>query len=82
MEEKKKCPYNVVSLTLGIISILSSFFYYITYPAGILAIIFGVKGIKRTSSGIAKAGMILGIVGLSLATLIYMFMITLILLEI
>ena len=81
MEEKKNNPCNATSLTLGIISILSAFFYYITYPTGIIAIVCGVKGIKSSNSGVAKAGMILGIIGLSIATIIYLFMISVILLE-
>lgn len=66
---------------LGIISIVFSFFWYITLPTGILAIIFGVKSAKRTESRIGKAGMIKGIVGLSLFAFIYVGMILLIILS-
>lgn len=81
MEEKNKCGFNTASLVLGIISILSVFFYYIAYPTGILAVIFGAKGLKKTGSSIAKAGLTTGIVGLSLVTLIYMIFISIIILE-
>lgn len=79
MEGNSKKGYNVASLTLGIISILSAFFYYISIPTGVLAIIFAVKGIKYNNSGVAKAGLICGIVGLSICALIYLFLITMIL---
>lgn len=80
-ENKNKCAASVASLVLGIISILSGFFYYIAYPTGILAVIFGAKGIKKTGSGLAKAGLTTGIVGLSLTTLLYIIFISLIILE-
>ena len=80
MEEKNKCGFNVASLVLGIISVVFAFFWYITYPAGILAIVFGVKGKKKTGSKLATTGMILGIVGLSLATFDYLIMISALLL--
>ena len=54
---------------------------HIALPTGILAIIFGVKSAKRTGSKIGKAGMITGIVGLSLFAFIYISMILIILIN-
>lgn len=73
MEEnvKNKSVMHIASLVLGIISIVSALFWYITVPTGILAIVFGVKSAKKTGSKIGKAGMITGIVGLSLFAFIY-----------
>ncbi len=68
---KKKSGMPVASLVLGIISVLTTLFWYITLPAGILAIVFGVKSIRKLGSNLGKAGMILGIIGLSLFTFIY-----------
>ena len=70
-ENKNKMVMNIASLVLGIISIVSSLFWYITLPTGILAIIFGVKAAKISGSKLAKAGMITGIVGVSLFAFIY-----------
>ena len=64
-----------VSLTLGIVSIVTALFWYITLPTGILAIIFGVKSAKRIGSKAGRAGLITGIVGLALFALIYISMI-------
>ena len=61
----------VASLTLGIVSIVLSTFWYISLPAGILAIVFGAKSIKKMGSKLGQAGMILGIIGLSILLLIY-----------
>ena len=73
MEEnnKNKSGMPVASLVLGIISILTALFWYITLPTGILAIIFGAKSAKKMGSKLGKTGLILGIVGLSLFLFIY-----------
>lgn len=83
MEEnvKNKSVMHIASLVLGIISIVSALFWYITIPTGILAIIFGVKSAKKTGSKIGKAGMITGIVGLSLFAFIYISLILIIILS-
>lgn len=64
----------VASLALGIISILTTLFWYMSIIAGVLAIVFGVKSIHRTASKLGKAGMILGIVGISICLVIYLFL--------
>ena len=73
MEENNmnKSSLPVASLVLGIISIVTALFWYITLPTGIIAIVFGVKSIKRFGSKLGKAGLITGIVGLSLFLFIY-----------
>ena len=68
---KEKTGMPVASLVLGIISIVTNLFWYVTLPTGILAIIFGAKSAKKTGSKIGKAGLITGIVGLSLFTFVY-----------
>lgn len=62
------------SLALGIISILTTLFWYMSIITGVLAIVFGVKSIHRTASKLGKAGMILGIVGISICIVIYLFL--------
>ena len=70
-ENNDKMVIHIVALVFGIISIVTALFWYLTVPTGILAIILGVKSAKKTGSKIGKAGMITGIVGLSLFALIY-----------
>lgn len=79
--KENKSVMHIVSLVLGIISIVTAFFWYMTLPTGILAIIFGVKSAKKTGSKIAKAGMITGIIGVSLFLFIYISAILIISLE-
>ena len=81
MEEKNKNVMHIASLVLGIISIVTCWFWYITLPTGILAIIFGVKSAKKTGSKLGKAGMITGIIGLALFSFSYIGLIAMILME-
>lgn len=70
-EIKTKSSMGIASLTLGILSIIFSIFWYIALPTGILAIIFGAKSTKKMGSKLGKAGLITGIVGLALFAFIY-----------
>ena len=78
---KEKTGLHVASLVLGILSIVFAAFWYISLPAGVMAIVFGVKSIKKIGSKMGKAGMVTGIVGLSLFAFIYISMILFIILE-
>ena len=70
--EDNKTVMHIASLVLGIISILTVLFWYISVPTSILAIIFGVKSVKKAGKGMGKAGMVLGIIGLSLCLFIFL----------
>ena len=78
--DKKKSGLGIASLVLGIISIVTALFWYITIPTGILAIVFGVKSIRRVGSKLGKAGLITGIVGLALFAFIYISMVLILIL--
>lgn len=71
IETKKTTCKGVAALTLGIISIIFSLFWYVSLPTGILAIVFGKKASKQTGSKLGKAGLVTGIVGLSLFVFLY-----------
>ena len=78
---KKTSALGEVSLVLGIISILSALFWYITIPTSVLAIIFGKKAVNKFASKLGKAGLITGIIGISLFAFIYLLLITFIIFE-
>ena len=78
VELRKKSAMSVAALTLGIISIVTNLFWYICLPTGILAIIFGVKTARKIGSRLGKAGLITGIVGISICVFIYVLFIILI----
>lgn len=83
MEENrlKYSSMNIAALVLGIISILSALFWYITLPTGVLAIVFGAKSASKLGSKLGKAGLVTGIIGLALFSFIYASTILLILLS-
>ena len=74
MEDKNKTGMPVSALVLGIISIVTNLFWYMSIPTGIIAIILGAVSAKKTGSKIGKAGLITGIVGLSICVFIYITM--------
>lgn len=63
----------VTSLVLGIISVPLFLLWFISIPAGILAIIFGAISLKSTGRNMAIAGLITGCVGISLLLLFVFF---------
>ena len=73
-KNKKNSAMAVAALPLGIVSIVLSLFWYITLPAGVLAIIFGAKTTRKYGSKLGKSGLITGIIGLSLFCFIYITM--------
>ena len=80
-ENRKKSAAGVSSLVLGIISILSGLFYYISLPTGILSIILGAKSTKKTGSKLGKSGLITGIVGVYICVFLYISMVIILVLE-
>lgn len=72
---------HITSLVLGIISIVTMLFWYISIPTGVTSIVLGVKSYKKYDKKIGLAGMITGIVGLSLCSLIYITLIIITILE-
>lgn len=81
INEDKKTVSHIISLTLGIISILTIFFWYISLPCGITSIILGIKSYKNNSKKLGVSGMITGIVGISLCVLVYVVLITILILK-
>ena len=77
-DKKKKSGMGVAALVLGIISIVSALFWYISIPTGILGIVFGAKSAKKIGSKMGKAGLATGIVGVSLCAFNYISMIIII----
>ena len=74
-EMKKRTALGISSLVLGIISICTAIFYYMSLPTGILAIIFGAVSSHNTGSKIAKAGLVIGIIGVCLCVFLYISMV-------
>ena len=69
--EKDKKGFSIAALVLGIIAIVLCCVWYISIPCGILAIIFGVIGIKSSKKGMSIAGLITGAIGLVISIIIF-----------
>lgn len=63
MENDKK-GFSIASLVLGIVAIVLSCIWYISIPCAILAIVFGILGIKSSKKGMSIAGITTGAIGM------------------
>ena len=81
MKKENRIVSHIIALVLGIISTLTTFFWYISFPTGITAIVLGAKTYKQKGSKMGLAGMITGIVGVTICALIYVSLIILILMQ-
>ena len=80
-KEKNRTVSHIVSLVLGIISILTTLFWYISLPTGITAIVLGTKSYKKEGKKLGIAGLVTGIVGVSICALIYISLMIIIFLQ-
>lgn len=78
---KENKVIHIVSLVLGIISVLTGLFWYMSLPTGITAIILGTKSYREYGSKVGLSGLIIGIVGTSITVFIYITLIIIILLR-
>jgi len=67
----EKKGLSIASLVLGIVSLALFCITYVSLPCAILAIIFGILGKKKGGAGMAKAGLIMGIIALTLVVLFW-----------
>ena len=81
MKENNRILSHIISLVLGIISVLTTLFWYISLPAGITAIVLGTKSYKKEGKKLGIAGLITGIVGVSLCLLIYITLVIIIIIQ-
>lgn len=72
-QQEPPAGISIAALILGICSIVFCCFWYVSLITGIIAIILGVKAKKDNAGkqGMAKAGMICGIIGLVLAVVVF-----------
>ena len=63
MENDKK-GFSIAALVLGIVAIVLSCIWYISIPCAILAIVFGILGIKSSKKGMSIAGITTGAMGM------------------
>ena len=69
--QNDKKGFSIAALVLGIIAIVFCCVWYISIPCGILAIIFGIVGIKSSKKGMSIAGLITGSIGLIISGIVF-----------
>lgn len=62
--------YSIVSIILGIVSIVLVSFFHISILCGIMAIGFGASSVKKGKKILSIIGIVLGIIGMILTTII------------
>lgn len=71
MEQKQNNPMAIVSLVLGIVSVVTAWFGYLSIlglACGVVGIVLAAKGRKiETQKGLATAGLVLSIIGVVLS---------------
>jgi FtsH-binding integral membrane protein len=70
--KKKTLAFSIVSLVTGILSVLCCCFYWVSLPLGIIAIVFAAISRYKLGyfDGMAIAGLILGIFGTVIGTVV------------
>lgn len=65
--------FSIASMVLGIISIVLFCIWYLSIPCAILAIIFGIVGMKKGGKGMAISGLVLGIIAVAIVGIFVIF---------
>ena len=69
MEGSKRNSEAIASMILGIIGLLAWILPLIGAPVTITAIVLGIRGLKSEKSGMAIAGIVMGVTGLVLTVI-------------
>lgn len=74
-KQEDKKGFSIASMVLGIISLVFCFVWIISIPSAILAIIFGILGIKSTGKGMSIAGLVTSGIGIIISFVIFVLLI-------
>ena len=73
--KKERKGLCIASMVLGIIALVFFCIWYVSIPCAILAIIFGILGLKTATRGMAIAGLVTGSIGLAISVIVIVFII-------
>ena len=71
--KKESNAYGITSLVTGILSLVLCFAFYFGLPLGIVAIVFSRLQSKTKATGSSTAGLILGIIGVVICSIMALF---------
>lgn len=69
-EQKGLC---IAAMVLGIIAVVLWCVWFISIPCTILAVVFGIIGLKKPGKGMAIAGLVLGIISVCIWSIVLLF---------
>ena len=72
ISNEKKSGLSISSMVLGIVSIVTWCNCFISIPCSILALIFGILGVKKSEKGMAIAGIVTGSIALAIWVLVFL----------
>lgn len=72
INNQKTPGLSIAAMVLGIVSLVTWCVWFVSIPCSILALIFGILGIKKQGKGMAITGTITG--GIALAIWVVMFL--------
>lgn len=73
-EENNKKGLCIAAMVLGIIALVLFCVWYVSIPCAILAIIFGIVGIKSATRGMAIAGLVTGSISIIVSMILIVFL--------
>ncbi len=68
---KKIYGFNIASLVLGIVSIVLWCFWFLSIPCSILAVIFGILGVKKEGKAMGITGIVTGAISFAIWVVIF-----------
>lgn len=71
-EKQKIYGLNIAALVLGIVSLVLWCAWFISIPCSILALIFGIIGIKKQGKGMAIGGIVTGAISLAIWAVLFL----------
>lgn len=72
INNEKTPGLSVASMVLGIVSIVTWCAWFISIPCSILALIFGILGVKKPGKGMAITGIVTGSIVLAIWVLVFL----------
>lgn len=66
MEQNKINGFNIAALVLGIVSIVLWCLWFISIPCAILALVFGIIGVKKKGKALAITGIVTSAISLAI----------------
>lgn len=72
INNEKTSGLSIAAMVLGIVSIVIWCAWFISIPCSILALIFGILGVKKPGKGMAITGIVTGSIVLAIWVLVFL----------